>query len=222
MEKTDYRYIQYEMNSNTQNLLFASKVDYNPNFLYSRIVQFLYQLTLINPNQEDFYNQVGDLKQQYQINLIFDSRTWSYQVEYQGIQFVFGLFASYFKDDKEKSFLFSKERLGKCHEKSIALFHTQNRLVTGYVRDIEYPQLKTLHSWIEQKIQNKWYVMDYVMNMVIEKELYDALMGVEQKNILTNCDCISTFQTTFLIPGKLYCLAGEEIAKEIQQKIKRM
>lgn len=56
------------------------------------------------------------------------------------------------------------------------------------------------------------------MNMVIEKEIYDELMGVEQENILTNCNSISTFQTTFLISGKLYCLAGEEIAKEIEQK----
>lgn len=122
MENKNYRYIEYEMNQNTKDLLFSSKVDNNPNYQFSHIAQFLYQLTLLNPNQEDFYNQVGDLKQQYQINLIFDHHTWSYQVEYQEFQFIFGLFASYFHDDKERDLLFQKKDVENVMKKQLLIF----------------------------------------------------------------------------------------------------
>lgn len=222
MEKNnEYRYIEYAMNEETKKFLFQpQKNDHqNPDSIY--ISRFLYELTLINPNDEEFYNLVGDLKQRYHINLRWDSSSWSYQIQNNRIQFTVGLFAKYVSTEEHQT-LFSEKRLGKCHEKTLPYFQKGNQLVTGYITDIVNSRFKTLHTWLEQSLGNKMYVMDYVMNVVMEKEIYYQLMGVDVKNILTEPDTIDTFQQTFLIPGKLYCMVGKEIADEIRQKVKLM
>ncbi len=219
MQKDEYRYIEYEMYQKTKNTLFQTIVneDVNPDF--NHIAKFIYELTLQSPNHPNFYNNVGDLKQKYHIDFKMDYNTWSYQITYHNNTFLLRLLSPFIHGAKMQRELFSEDRRRKCHERTIALFSQNVKLVTGYVNDLQFPHLKTIHSWLEQTIDHEEYVIDYVMNMVILKRDYDRLMNVDKINELKDPSIIETYQQTFLIPGKLYCLAGDEIAEEIKQKI---
>lgn len=219
IEDNEYRYIDYEINHNTKQTLFHPIPNDNIQLDWNHISKFIYELTLQNPYHYDFYNKVGDLKQAYKINLQFDSNTWSYQITYKNFILTFGLLAPKIQNIEMQKELFSENRRRKCHERTIQLFSQNQKLVTGYVNDIEYPNMKTIHSWIEQTINSKEYVIDYVMNIVIAKEDYDVLMGVQKVNELQDSSIIETYHQSFLISGKLYCLAGQEIANEIKQKV---
>lgn len=219
IEDNQYRYIEYAINQNTKKVLFQSISNNNINLDWNHMSKFIYELTLQNPNHYDFYNRVGDLKQKYQIHLQFDFNTWSYQVTYKNITLVFGLLAPQIHNKEMQRELFSEHRRGKCHERIIQLFSQNHKLVTGYITDIQYPNMKTIHSWLEQTIDSVEYVVDYVMNLIMLKTDYYRLMGVQQINVLQDPSTMETFQNTFLIPGKLYCVVGDEIAQEIRQKV---
>lgn len=219
MEKEQYRYIEYEICPNTKDVLFQSISNNDVNIEFNHLASFIYELTLQNPYYYNFYNMVGNLKKKYQVYLQFDCNTWSYQITYQNVTFLLRLLAPLIHDTEMQQELFSENRRKKCHERSIQLFSQKQKLVTGYVNDIQYPHLKTIHSWLEEIIHHDEYVVDYVMNMVMSKKDYYKLMGVKKINELKDSSMIQLYQQTFLISGKLYRLAGEEIANEIKQKI---
>lgn len=217
--KDEYQYIEYEMYQNTKDVLFQTAQNKKVNFDLYHIAQFIYRLTLQNPNDPNFYNIVGELKQNYQMNLQFDFNTWSYQIKYKGYTFLFRLLAPQINSAEMQTELFSDNRCRRCHERAIQLFHQNQKLVTGYITDIQYPHLKTIHSWLEQIINNEEYVIDYVMNIIMSKMDYYKLMGIDKINELKDSNIIQIYQQTFLIFGRLYCLAGDEIAMEIKQKV---
>lgn len=115
-------------------------------------------------------------------------------------------------------------RHGKCHEKSIyisrILAQTPNRVVTGYTYNISNI-VKNLHTWVEFSIDGEEYVIDYTMNVLMNKKGYYFLLNVEPITIIADVEIRADFMNFFpYIDGfniKEYLLFRHEILKDLQK-----
>ena len=86
----------------------------------------------------------------------------------------------------------TKQRFGNCHIRSIEisfLIKDPNKVVTGFIYDIS-DKIKFLHSWVETSINNTDVVIDFTMNIIINKNAYYKLQHAEPLNSISDKDLI--------------------------------
>lgn len=115
-------------------------------------------------------------------------------------------------------------RIGKCHTKSREIssrLEISNEVVTGYFHTIA-DVTRYLHSWVEFSKSGEDYVIDYTMNVVMNKKGYYSLGHIKELCRIRNNEIISDFPlfSQFAdLPLKIYLVFRHEMAKEIEQKI---
>ena len=115
------------------------------------------------------------------------------------------------------------ERQGKCHAKSkeISLRLTfPNEVVTGYFHSMS-DKARFLHSWVEFSQNGKDYVIDYTMNIVMNKRGYYFIRHIEELCRISDTDILSDLELFSQLKGlniKEYMVYRHEIAKELKEK----
>lgn len=128
---------------------------------------------------------------------------------------------------KEES-LETWDRMGRCHTKSIEVSSRlevfSNDVVTGYIYDIS-DKAKFLHSWLEFSKDKKEYVIDYTMNVVMNKEGYYYLRHADPITRINDVDIREDKKKGFSdikgLTDREYLVFRHEIAKELRQKEER-
>lgn len=147
----------------------------------------------------------------------FQKNRFSRKVEYRAL--------SDFVDNEEiKDELLSEERYGKCHLNSIFIFLNLDDYEEGYVvggkiayNDKEY----VYHTWIEVKIDDKWLVIDYNRNIIINKDDYYQMVKPvvinksSKESILKLLEYEKEFKINLYSSLKVYF--GEEILRDLEK-----
>ncbi len=100
----------------------------------------------------------------------------------------FGLINETLPEYKDDLQLFTTGRKGFCHRDALkmsTMYEKENHVVTGYVYGIA-DKAKYLHSWVETTIDEKDYVLDYTMNVAMNKEAYYMLKHAEEISRISN------------------------------------
>lgn len=120
----------------------------------------------------------------------------------------------------------TEKRLGNCHMRSIELsilIEDSNKVVTGFIYGLSDKD-KILHSWIETKINNTDVVIDFTMNIIINKDAYYRLKHVEALNAISDKDLINDdkfihffAKSVHSIDVKEYLLFRDEIIRDCKK-----
>lgn len=96
-----------------------------------------------------------------------------------------GILSKYYPTFKDvKKNIETEARYGSCHEDAIRAslkLQDKNFLVTGYVAPFA-PRDKSLHSWLEVKIDENWLVLDPSRNLIMKRDWYYDIRGIETVN----------------------------------------
>lgn len=93
----------------------------------------------------------------------------------------------------EDEYVNKENRHGNCHYKSIKIsksLEMPNDLVTGYVYGIS-DKTKFLHSWVEFEVKGKELVIDYTLNIIMNKEGYYYLQHARPLSRISNEDLVN-------------------------------
>lgn len=89
-----------------------------------------------------------------------------------------------------------------------------NEVVTGFIYGIS-DKVKYLHSWIEFNKDGNEYVIDYTMNVIMNKEGYYFIRQAEELSRISNQDIL--FDSKISINSKVYLVFRHEIMKELEK-----
>lgn len=130
-------------------------------------------------------------------------------------------------DESVKKRLESKERLGHCHWDSIHLaerLETPSKVVSGYCttqsKKMPYP-----HSWVEVEQQGKEWVLDFTMNIAMDKEAYYRLhnpqgaIAIGNKTLIVDLSLLKRSSLRFE-DIRMYLFHPDEARKVMQEEIK--
>ena len=129
-----------------------------------------------------------------------------------------------------KSIESMESRQSNCHDFSLRaaeLFHydfnTPNDVVTGYAK-YYVPENKYLHSWMELKIKDKDYALDFTKNTIIDKDSYYRLLHIDEKEIesVVSSEDITSDKRNFgglikLLDAKTYLTSRNEIIRDLDK-----
>ena len=133
-------------------------------------------------------------------------------------------FLTFLKNDPD---IETDSRIGKCHEKSMAISQilgSSNEVVTGYICGLSNKQ-KYLHSWVEVKLADNYpVVIDYTINAVMNRDGYYLLKHPKILNRVSNEDIkndqkyiLSFSETVQSINIKEYLVFRDEIMRDINK-----
>jgi hypothetical protein len=87
---------------------------------------------------------------------------------------------------KHDSEILSMRRVGQCHHGSLELadnlkfeLNMNPTIVTGYASSLA-EKCSVLHTWLEMQIKGNPYVLDYTMNILIDKEAYYKMKHIKE------------------------------------------
>ena len=151
--------------------------------------------------------------------IIFNEKTKEYEYHDGDYVITFDKLSNYIDNLGLKIELLSNKRYHKCHERSYALAPVieHSRIVTGY---ITRNHTKVLHSVIEIPKNDKIIIMDWTMNLYIEKEQYVALndfielSSFEGKKVI---DDIEKIAGNLEIGLKPYLVFRNELMKDMER-----
>lgn len=125
----------------------------------------------------------------------------------------------------EDSDITSEKRKGQCHEKSIIISKSMdmdNDVVTGYIYGFSN-KAQYLHSWVEMLFNGQEVVIDYTLNIFMNKEGYyymqnaKPLSRVSNKSIIEDLKTIKKFDKLGSFNIKEYLLFRDEIMKDFKR-----
>ena len=126
---------------------------------------------------------------------------------------------------KEDEDIETERRIGKCHEKSIKISNSMeipNEVVTGFVFGYS-DKSKYLHSWVELNYEGNDMVIDYTLNVFMNKEGYYLmqhaipLSRISNKNIKNDLKIFNKFDGLGNFNIKEYLLFRDELIKDIEK-----
>ena len=120
------------------------------------------------------------------------------------------------------------KRKGSCHSKSMSISVSMgipNDVVTGYIFGFS-DKAKYLHSWIEFKDKDREMIIDYSLNILMNKEGYYymqhaiPLSRVSNSKLLEDKEIIKKFGKLGYFTDKEYLLYRDEIMKDFEKNKK--
>ena len=126
---------------------------------------------------------------------------------------------------QEDPYIQTYERLGRCHEASLAISEglgdIQNYIVTGYVFALS-DKSKYVHSWIELVVNGEEVVIDYTLNAIMNKEGYYKIRHVKDISKISSCDVKNDKAILNKIGNfdlKEYLIFRDEIMRDLEKNI---
>lgn len=131
-------------------------------------------------------------------------------------------------DEKLKNRLQSKQRCGYCHWDSIHLstnLETPSNVVSGYC-SMQSKKKKFPHSWVEIEEDGKEFVLDFTMNVVMNKEgyykLYNPQNLIKIDNETLKEDLALRKRTSFDCKDiRMYLFYPNEVRDEMQKEVEQ-
>ena len=103
-----------------------------------------------------------------------------YNYDAENMQIPFEKLSDGIQDKKMKRELLSNKRLHKCHERTLQLIGGFGNIATILTGTCERQGKRYLHSVIGLQREDDVYIVDYTLNLVINKELYNRLTNFKQ------------------------------------------
>jgi len=119
-----------------------------------------------------------------------------------------------------KKELKTDKRYHKCHTRTLGLAFgiPESNIVTGY-EVIE--NAKVLHSVLEYKYKNKFYIIDYTKNIIMPKEQYIELTKFKEIERISDLEYIEDLGKICNFPDltdKVYVTFKKELIRELECK----
>ena len=126
---------------------------------------------------------------------------------------------------KEDENIGNEKRRGNCHSMSIKISKNMgidNDIVTGYIYGFS-DKSKYLHSWVEFNYNDEDLVIDYTLNIIMNKEGYyyiqhaEPLNRISDKSIIEDSKIINKFNKIGAFNIKEYLVFRDEIMKDFEK-----
>jgi len=173
--------------------------------------------TLLDKPEREFAKRENKL-----LNYItYNKSKLKYEYKKDDIIFDFTMISDYFNGNIYKYELLSEERYNKCHTMAITMaeYFENSKILTGYVTLLDS---KIMHSVLEFNMLGEVVVMDWTLNLIMEKQQYlkltnfDVINVVESNMIKEDEDLLYNSNIT----NKVYLLFRDELKKDMD-KVKR-
>lgn len=119
-----------------------------------------------------------------------------------------------------KKELKTDKRYHKCHTRTLELSFgmPESNIITGYevIEDV-----KVLHSVLEYKFKNKFYIIDYTKNIIMPKEQYIELTKFKEIERISDLEYIEDLGRIYNFPhltDKVYVTFQKELIRELKSK----
>lgn len=232
MESVDSKESKYDksgINKNTYNMLFPNFYDIEKEKIdkkdekNSLIIQLIEVYTQLQ--QKEIFTKLVKKKFEEQYGIDFskikynkDIRQYEYEIE--GKVYTFNELSNMTDIEEFKKELQTDERYQKCHKRTLelSLGIPESNIVTGYEKAYSF---KILHSVLEYKVKNKFYIIDYTKNIVMPKEHYVELTGFEEIERISDLEYINDLLKIYDFPhltDKVYVTFQKELMRKLEKK----
>jgi len=173
--------------------------------------------TLLDKHEREFAKRQNKLLDY----ITYNKSKLKYEYKKEDIIFDFIMISDYFNGDIYKYELLSEERYSKCHTMAIKMaeYFENSKILTGYITLLDS---KIMHSVLEFKMLGEVVIMDWTLNLIMEKQQYLKLTNFKVINIVQSSmikedeDLIYNSNIT----NKIYLLFRDELKRNFD-KIKR-
>lgn len=221
------KYYKNGINKNTYDMLFPDfyniKKEKIADEKTSLIIELIDVYTLTE-QKELFIDLVKKtFDEQYGINysnIKYNKETKQYEYEIKGKIYTFNELSDITDIEKFKKELKTDKRHHKCHTRTLELSFgvPESNIVTGY-EVIE--NTKVLHSVLEYKYKNKFYIIDYTKNIIMPKEQYIELTKFKEIERISDLEYIEDLGKICNFPyltDKVYVTFKKELIRELECK----
>lgn len=121
----------------------------------------------------------------------YDKKRKVYAYNYNGNEIIFRKLSDIIDNKDLRKELMSRKRFGKCHERSINLLTTFKQPTTERTGTWQKHDKVHLHSIIElQGRKGKQYIVDYNLNLIMEKQQYLELTKFKEIESIKETDLL--------------------------------
>lgn len=205
-----------------KNLFYSVLNRSNTNYWIIELINYIFHPSETGENKELYINQLkkGGIKV---IKYEKESLLIKYRKKSILVQDLCSTFTQFTKEDYYSSIaIYKRENYIPILLQKITKLDNKSKIMIGYINE-EILNAKKLYSWIEIKINNKIFVIDFVNNIVINREAFymfykpEILNGIKKENIL-NPELITLLTKELNINYDEYLIFNKEFEKEIKKK----
>lgn len=227
MVNENSKYYKNGINKNTYDMLFPDFYNVKKEEIAdeetSLIIELIDAYTLTEQKKLfiDLVKKTFD--EQYGINysnIKYNKETKQYEYEIKGKIYTFNELSDMTDIEELKKELKTDKRYHKCHTRTLGLAFgiPESNIVTGY-EVIE--NAKVLHSILEYKYKNKFYIIDYTKNIIMPREQYIELTKFKEIERISDLEYIEDLGKICNFPyltDKVYVTFKKELIRELECK----
>ena len=211
-----------EQETYDKNLFYSILDRANTNYWIIELINYIFNPSETSENKKLYINQLkkGGIKVIKYDNL---SLLIKYRNKSILIQDLCSIFDQFTKEDYYSSIaIYKRENYIPVLLQKITKLGNKSKIMIGYISE-DTLDVKKLYSWLEIKINNKIFVIDFINNIVINKEAFymfykpEILNEIKKENIL-NPELITILTKDFTVNYDEYLIFSKEFENEIQKK----
>ena len=227
MVNKNSKYYKNGINKNTYDMLFPDFYNIKKEEIADEETSLIIELIdiyTLTEQKELFIDLVKKtFDEQYGINysnIKYNKETKQYEYEIKGKIYTFNELSDMTDIEELKKELKTDKRYHKCHTRTLGLAFgiPESNIVTGY-EVIE--NAKVLHSVLEYKYKNKFYIIDYTKNIIMPKEQYIELTKFKEIERISDLEYIEDLGKIYNFPDltdKVYVTFQKELIRELECK----
>lgn len=227
MVNKNSKYFKNGINKNTYDMLFPDFYNIKKEEIADEETSLIIELIdiyTLTEQKELFIDLVKKtFDEQYGINysnIKYNEETKQHEYKVDGKIYTFNELSDITDIEKFKKELKTDKRHHKCHTRTLELSFgvPESNIVTGY-EVIE--NAKVLHSVLEYKYKNKFYIIDYAKNIIMPKEQYIELTKFKEIERISDLEYIEDLGKIYNFPDltdKVYVTFKKELIRELECK----
>jgi len=214
-----FRIVAENINNQDSIDCFISKIDFNHSIRI--LINNIFDPNMPDKMKKKFINQLenNDVK-------IIDYSREKLIIEYTDKKIVIGnlclLHKNFNKKDYKNNLYYRKDVYIPILLDKLRKLNHKSQIVTGYI-DTELLDNKKLYSWLEIVNNKKDYVIDFINNIIIDKDSYymlynpKVLNSIKKDDVLNN-ETLSILINDLSIEYDEYLIFDKEFKEEIKKK----